>query len=378
MQGLFPEVSRLTAMGRLMDATALIQQTLGGGLTTPAGVVPPFEQARVIEGCFERVDPPKPRAAQRTAGPVSESASSTTTPGHDDLRFIDGSFSCMAGTRSYKLYIPSGHHQQMLPMIVMLHGCTQSPDDFAAGTRMNAIAESMPCIVLYPAQSSQANHTRCWNWFKHADQQRDQGEPAIIAGMTREVIQRYPVDTRRVYVAGLSAGGAMAMVMGATYPDLYAAVGVHSGIPYGMATDLPSALAAMQRGPGSTGSASVRRPAHSTLPMIVFHGDRDTTVHPANGIHAIKQAKPGGAGQAGSAAIKGRTSEWRGQVKGGHRFTVTTHHDEAGTSVAEHWLVHGAGHAWSGGSGAGSYTDPRGPDASQEMVRFFLAHPASQ
>ena len=192
------------------------------------------------------------------------------------------------GTRPYKLYIPTGYAAgKALPLVVMLHGCTQNPDDFAAGTRMNALAEERQCFVLYPAQTQAANRSRCWNWFKRAHQRRDQGEPAILAGMTREVMQRYGIDPRKVYVAGLSAGGAMAAVMGATYPDLFAAVGIHSGLPVRKRARCSVGLrrharrAAARRASGAA--------AGRVVPTIVFHGDRDATVHPRNGEQVASQ-----------------------------------------------------------------------------------------
>jgi poly(hydroxyalkanoate) depolymerase family esterase len=275
----------------------------------------------------------------------------STLPG----KFIDGKFTNEAGTRTYKLYIPSSYKGEPVPLLVMLHGCTQDPDDFATGTQMNELAEEMNCLVVYPAQSQQANPSRCWNWFNAVEQQRDKGEPSIIAGITRDIITNYAVDHRQVYVAGLSAGGAMATIMGTLYPDLYAAVGVHSGLPFASAHDLPSALAAMQ---GNIGRAPATGKA---LPIIVFHGDRDTTVHPANGEELIAQAPH---------APKAIVVE-PGRVQDGHAYTRTSHQREDGTPIAEHWVIHGAGHAWSGGSARGSYTDVRGPDASREMMRFF-------
>ena len=249
----------------------------------------------------------------------------------------------------------------------MLHGCTQGPDDFAAGTRMNALGEEHRCFVLYPAQSHGANQSRCWNWFRREDQARDRGEPSILAGMTRDIVQRYGIDARRVYIAGLSAGGAMAAVMAVTYPELFAAVGIHSGLACGSAHDLPSALAAMRGMPAGLGrTASTGAASHAT-PTIVFHGDQDRTVHPRNGADVIARSEhhEGGPG--------GRVSSERGQAAGGHAYTRTVHRDATDHVLLEHWLVHGGGHAWFGGSQAGSYTDARGPDASAEMVRFFLA-----
>ena len=271
-------------------------------------------------------------------------------------KFVDASFTNPAGTRSYKLYIPSTYTGQPVPLVVMLHGCTQDPVDFATGTKMNVLAEEMQCLVVYPAQSQQANPQRCWNWFSAVDQQRDQGEPSIIAGITRAVMDSHAVDASQVYVAGLSAGGAMATIMGTLYPDLYAAVGVHSGLPFASAHDLPSAMAAMR------GNFGRQQPAGKAIPIIVFHGDKDTTVHPANGDELIARGKH----KSASAIVIEP-----GRVPDGHAYTRTVHQHADGTPHAEQWLIHGAGHAWSGGSAHGSYTDGKGPDASREMMRFF-------
>jgi poly(hydroxyalkanoate) depolymerase family esterase len=233
----------------------------------------------------------------------------------------------------------------------MLHGCKQHPDDFAAGTRMNALADELGFVVVYPAQSSQANVSACWNWFQPEHQRRDAGEPSLIAGITREAIGRHRLDAGSVYVAGLSAGGAMAAVMASTYPELFCAAGIHSGLAHASARDLPSAFASMR----STRRAGSGAP--QAIPLIVFHGDRDTTVHPSNGEH-------------GSTGTLERVEEGHAN---GRAYTRTLHLNAAGETVLEHWLVHGAGHAWSGGSASGSFADPRGPDASREMLRFFLA-----
>ena len=286
-------------------------------------------------------------------------------------KFIEAIYANPAGSRAYKLYIPSRYQGQAVPLVVMLHGGTQTPDDFAAGTRMNVIAEEETCLVVYPAQPSHANPAKCWNWFRPDDQRRDRGEPSLIAGITRQVMHDYSVDPRRVYVGGLSAGAAAAAVMGATYPDLYAAIAVHSGLACGAADDLISAFAAMrQGGSGSSsefGETSAVLEDGPAVPTIVFHGDRDTIVHPRNADHVITRSM--------------RATNWqkkvrRGQVPGGHAYTCTIHTDANGQAIVEQWCIHGAGHAWSGGSPAGSYTDPRGPDAAKEMLRFFRDHPA--
>jgi poly(hydroxyalkanoate) depolymerase family esterase len=280
----------------------------------------------------------------------------------EGARFIERTYSSPAGSRAYRLFIPSRYREQPLPLVVMLHGCTQSPDDFAAGTRMNFLAEEQNCFVVYPAQPSQANQAKCWNWFRTADQQRGRGEPSLIAGITRQIMDDYLVDRKRVYVGGLSAGAAAASIMGATYNDLYAAIGIHSGLACGVATDLPSALVAMRQGRSDHRVISGDRPP---VPTIVFHGDRDTTVHPNNGDQILELSL---------GTMSTQKKVHRGQVPGGHAYTRTILSDANGRGMLEHWNIHGAGHAWSGGSPAGSYTDPRGPDATREMLRFFLEH----
>jgi poly(hydroxyalkanoate) depolymerase family esterase len=290
-------------------------------------------------------------------------------------RFLEQSFTGPAGDRAYKLYVPSGYTGQEVPLIVMLHGCTQNPDDFAAGTSMNELAEQHTFLVAYPAQAQNANMQKCWNWFRASDQQRGQGEPAIIAGITRQIADEYHVGDGRVYVAGMSAGGAMAAIMGAAYPDLYAAVGVHSGLAPGAAQDLASALSAMQRGGASNGHQGASPGgSEASVPVIVFHGDRDTTVHPRNAeqllaYYRTADGTPGGRDAAGKPVPP--VAVRKGQVPDGHAYTRATQRDADGRPIMEQWTVHGLGHAWSGGSGAGSYTDAKGPDASAEMVRFF-------
>jgi poly(hydroxyalkanoate) depolymerase family esterase len=295
-------------------------------------------------------------------GPVARPRVPTPVVVPDGARFESREFANAAGNRTYKLYIPAGFRGEPLPLVVMLHGCTQSADDFAAGTRMNELAETSRFLVAYPEQAASANASRCWNWFNTDDQQRDCGEPSLIAGITRQIVHDLGALPGCVYVAGLSAGGAAAAVMGATYPDLYAAIGVHSGLPYGAAADLPSAFAAMR---GTAPTAARGGAAGVTLPTIVFHGDSDTTVSPVNGERIIAHAKA-------TATLTGRTEQ--GQSPGGMAYTRTAYSDTGTRTVLEHWLLHGAGHAWSGGSTAGSYTDPRGPDASREMLRFFQQH----
>jgi poly(hydroxyalkanoate) depolymerase family esterase len=439
MQGDMAEAMRLMQEGELAEATAVIQRALGGsslvsGFTpvaspdAPSGVDEPIDvESSVVD------EAPHPRTASRAAaghGPAAtlrpaaspllfgsvpltmpdglpltmpDSMPLTMPGGLPGLpgtsprspegeigpavvptggRFVEHSYTNQAGTRSYKLYVPRGYIGQEVPLVVMLHGCTQNPNDIAAGTHMNALAEEHIFLVAYPAQGQGANMNKCWNWFKASDQQRGRGEPSLVAGITRQIINEYNVADSRVYVAGMSAGGAMAAIMADAYPDLYAAVGVHSGLAPGAAHDLPSAFAAMHQG----GSATPRRNAPAAtatgesariVPAIVFHGDHDKTVHPRNADHLLEHyctAKTTGSrDEADGSTPRGTVRQ--GQIPGGHAYTCATYRDAGGRAIVERWTVHGLGHAWSGGSSSGSYTDPKGPDASAEMVRFFNQHP---
>ena len=428
MQDMMAEATRLMQEGRLSDATAAIQQALGNG-SLPSSGTPfaqsfgtPFTQASgspfasqfappfgasfgqaggswsspepaaasgpVIDVPLRPVtDMPNPRTTERAFRRGSKPGRVRPAPGKKKARggapkptvvpgggtFVERSFTNAAGTRAYKLYVPSGYTgQDEVPMVVMLHGCTQDPDDFAAGTRMNELAEEGTFLVAYPQQGGGSNMQKCWNWFKAADQGRGRGEPSIIAGITCEVLGEYNVSPEKVYVAGMSAGGAMAAIMGSAYPDLYAAVGVHSGLAPGAAHDLPSALSAMQGG-GGMGPMSTPRKSAATgasgpaVPLIVFHGDRDGTVNARNAEAVVSHFRAGGLDGRSAGPIGVR----QGQVPGGHSYTRSAHRDADGRTVVEQWTVHGLGHAWSGGGRAGSYTDPNGPDASAEMMRFF-------
>lgn len=407
--------STLTRGGRVAEATAAIQRALGaaGLVREPVATAPAANdssaRASVEAVRGEIVDAPSIGAhivEMRDAEPA-DGAVAVVEPSVDeprvveprvvgrprDARFVESSFTGAAGTRAFKLFEPAGNAGAPLPLVVMLHGCTQSPDDFAAGTRMNELAQAEGFLVLYPAQAPRSNAHKCWNWFTRGDQRRGAGEPALIAGMTRHVMQTHGVDSARVYVAGLSAGGAMAAIMAREYPDLFAAAGVHSGVPAGAAHDVASAFAVMQSGNAGAslpaafsattaalwGGPAAPAPANDATPstpapVIVFHGDADATVAPVNGdgvVAAVVGLAPAAVrvdldGPAAPGARAFRRTVWRAADAGA-----------ATPSLAEQWVVHGAAHAWSGGAAAGSYTDPRGPDASREMLRFFREHPHS-
>lgn len=305
---------------------------------------------------------PFPFAETKTNEAARHTARDVCIDVEDRGHFSTHAYSNAAGRRQYRLYVPAGAAGEPLPLIVMLHGCTQDADDFAAGTRMNALAESHRYLVAYPVQPRRANPSKCWNWFKPDDQHRERGEPSLIAGITREIIAAHNVDPARVYVAGMSAGGAMAAIMIDAYPELYAAAGVHSGLAARCAHDLPSALAAMKGGKRSearrAGTDAPQRP------VIVFHGDADATVHISNAMHIVH----------GFDVQVDAGSEARRTDTGRRACTVSRLVSRDGID-AELWTIHGAPHAWAGGNAGGSYTDPAGPDASAEMLRFFLEHP---
>lgn len=356
MKTLFgPMLARLRARPKRVpnsggtDVHAVIQRSLrDAGLLPQAGVAPATKVDDAVIDAEFRVIETRAETANEPADIAATAAAKAPGVGS----FTAGRFALGSNARGYKLFVPAGFVGVRLPLIVMLHGCTQDPDDFARGTRMNLLAQESGALVLYPAQAPRSNTSRCWNWFKPGDQRRDTGEPAVLAAMTRQIIASHSVDPSQVHVAGLSAGGAMAAILGQEYPELYASIGVHSGLPPGAAHDVPSAFAAMKKAKGGNSHAP-------KTPLIVFHGDRDQTVNPQNGENLV-----GTAGMRTSAA---------GQS--GRRYTRSLITDQNGAVRAEHWLVHGAGHAWSGGSSEGSYADPQGPDASREMLRFFREHP---
>jgi poly(hydroxyalkanoate) depolymerase family esterase len=345
-------ILRFTRGGRLQEATNAIQNVLmrKASGNPPESVSPEaagiaLKPRRPLGEVVGQLGKLIPKLLRNRQNPILQ-----IPPG---AKFLDGSFTCAAGTRTYKLYVPSVSSIDHHGLLVMLHGCTQNSADFAAGTRMNELAEVEGMLVVYPDQTTSANSTGCWNWFSPRDQVHGSGEPSIIAGITLEIMVKYSVNPKRVFIGGLSAGGAMAVVMGQTYPNLYEAVGVHSGLPYRAANDVISAFAAM-RGESRNQNRQLKPR------VIVFHGDADKTVHPSNAIAITTFGK------------NRRSQTISGVSPDGTKYTRTTVVDENNMLLSEHWLLHGIGHAWSGGSKDGSYTDSRGLDSSKLMVEFFM------
>lgn len=301
--------------------------------------------------------------------PGAFTGSNAATPLHvpDGAQFLSRTVSCDAGARGFKLYIPASAPSLPKGLIVMLHGCTQNPDDFAAGTNMNGLAETHGLLIAYPAQTSASNASSCWNWFEPGHQHRNAGEPAILAQLVRSLVEEFGIDKRQVFAAGLSAGAAMAVILGKTYPDLFSAIGVHSGLAYQSAGNVVSALAVM-RGRRGRMNPFRREPAQPRLRpvrVIIFQGSADRTVHPRNAEHVLEGSCSGS---------RPGTETTRTGLSNGRPFRQTVISDAGSRPLAESWLIDGAGHAWSGGNAAGSYTDRKGPDASKEFVRFFLDH----
>ena len=299
----------------------------------------------------------KSMASRKVPTSLSMPRASRPEPGS----FVDGEFAGSNGAIAYKLYTPVGSSRRKLPLVVMLHGCRQSAGNFAIGTGMNRIADELGFLVLYPQQSKAANLVRCWNWHRPGDQKRGRGEPAKIAELTRAVVTLCKADVNRVYVAGLSAGGAEAAIVASAYPEIYMAVGVHSGISKGNVRTLNGALSAMRSG----GDLSADIPALQPRPTIVFHGDRDRVVNPSSVEGFVATALKLVEGSISTLVETGRST-------GGRDFTRTVYRHQRDKPLIETWIVHGSGHGWSGGNFLGLDTDPAGPDASREMIRFFF------
>jgi poly(hydroxyalkanoate) depolymerase family esterase len=345
------EALRLTRAGKLGEATALLRNGLGAAIRSTQAA-----KDQVIDLIPQAVEPSAARRAPAQSQPQSRPKTGT---GSFERREHVGA----SGSIGYVLYRPAQASPGM-PLVVMLHGCTQSPEDFARGTAMNELAEELGFLVAYPRQTQAANQQKCWNWFRPSDQARGRGEPALIAGLTRDIVAAEHVDAGRIYVAGLSAGGAAAAIMADAYPDVFAAVGIHSGLACGAARDMAGALSAMQR--GGAGKAARKVGTGRFVPVITFHGDRDHTVNEVNARDIVRAAT-----LATGAPVTVEVEQ--GTVAGRH-YTREVSRNAAGQALIEQWTIAGAGHAWSGGNPAGSYADAAGPDASRAMLRFFLDH----
>jgi poly(hydroxyalkanoate) depolymerase family esterase len=321
----------------------------------------PLSAVLALQGLLAPPTAPKrAKAATKRAvqGALPQERPTRPAPG----TFIAARFSGSRGALTYKLYTPVGSARRRMPLVVMLHGCGQSADDFALGTGMNAIADELGFLVLYPEQSISANVGRCWNWHRPGDQKREEGEPAMIAELTRQAMALGRANPARIYVAGISAGVIAAAIVASAYPELYAALGIHSGLAHGNISTLAGALSAMRNGGDHANGPKMRAPP----PSIVFHGDRDGVVHPSNADGFLSHLRRPSARPLVSRIVRGRS-------RGGREFTRALHRYADGDVLLEDWVLHGIGHAWSGGHRAGSHTDPAGPDASREMMRFFLA-----
>lgn len=349
-----------------MAATRFIQQLLGESQANPKA------RSRTTQTN-------QARDSQTTAQANRTQDSETTGLPEESGQFLNKRYSGTVGARDFKLYLPSSYDGKPLPLVIMLHGCTQDPDDFALGTRANRWAESKPCLMAYPKQVQRANAHRCWNWFNPSDQRAGAGEPAIIAGIVKKIAAEYAVDAQRVYVAGLSAGGAMAAVMGEAYPDLFAAVGVHSGLPAGAAQSVSSALSVMKTGRSAMspstffGNASKPAAGSRVVPVIVFHGDADQTVNPDNGAKIVEDALEAQRLSDGKSSLqpKVQTAEANANQYG---YRLTSYPNAQGVDTIQHWEIRDAGHTWVGGNASGTYADARGPDAMRAMLDFFAQH----
>ncbi len=375
----------LVRAGRLQEATSCIQETLADGRSDPyAGHVdrkatvqddgPLLREATASALTRNAEDlefkpmssnvsraastdlPDPPESSESSESSEVNSPSAYSSPMNEPSRVIESEWLTKMGPLAYRLFIPERNaNVGLAPLVVMLHGCQQNARDFSAGTQMDNVAGKEGCFVVYPQQSNRANPAACWNWFKHNHQVRDKGEPQAIVDLVSHLVATYAIDASRIFIAGLSAGAAMAAILGEQYPEVFAAVGVHSGLPSGMASNLPDALQAMQ----GRGRPALKK--NLSLPTIIFHGDKDATVAPVNGVHFAE-------------ALEHDADQPVLKLDGimGRPFTRKIYRSSEGLVTGEYWVIQGASHAWSGGNTSGSYTDPLGPNASLEMIRFFL------
>lgn len=285
----------------------------------------------------------------------------------DGAQYLTRRHRSVAGSRGYKIYLPASEPKRPRGLILMLHGCSQTADDFAVGTHINTLAEKHGLAIAYPEQTKMNNLKLCWNWFKPGNQQRGLGEPAILATLTQKLMKEFGLERDAVFVAGLSAGGAMAAILADVYPEIYSAAGIHSGLTRGSAHSVLTAMAAMRKGGVSEGIVSTI--AEDSLPVrrIIFQGDSDSTVHPSNAAMIVAAA-------VGSDAVPSRIGKRTVRERG---YARSDYSGSDGAILLEFWMIEGSGHAWSGGRAAGSYTDRKGPDASVQMIRFFLAESAT-
>ena len=379
--------TRLTSVGKLLDATRLIQRALvnaapqvwpqdkpNARTDTRPNAHPDVRHTPASAANDPKVErqgfdaPPQVIILPAPARPVADAPTETATEAPSrKASFTQHAFAFEGDSYPYRLFIPSAPASSAsdagpMPLIVLLHGCKQDALDFSNGTAMNVLAEERQVMVLYPEQITSANALRCWNWFEPSHQQAARGEPGMIAALTQKIMRKHDADPGRVYIAGLSAGGAMAAVVSGLYPDIFAAVGVHSGLAAGAARDVMSAFAAMRS--GAKGSAS------PVIPTIVFHGSADKTVHPDNGTH-ITDAALAALKTSGLMLVKTHSTGSKNSDEKTERVVYST---ADGKPYIENWRIDAGVHAWSGGDAAGSYTDPDGPSASAAMLAFFLQH----
>ena len=362
------EALSLVRQSKLIEATATIRTALSGRSKNETHQVLNANligTPSIVSLHPDELTEPASRVKAGRSYQHKEATKSVPTKAHH-APVLGGSFTSrifphVERNLSYMLYVPSHNLGHERSLVIMLHGCTQNPSDFALGTQMNVLAEEFNLVVAYPLQPRTANSSGCWNWFDARHQKPGSGEPAMLADLSENLRTEFNISERRVFAAGLSAGGAMAEILASTYPHQFEAVGLHSALPYGAATSLGNALTAMkgtsklERAPSERDEVRSRR--------IVFHGSSDTTVHPSNGERIANQARQ-------NSSLLTETA-YTNHVNG-RDVTRIILEDESGTPVIERWIISGGGHAWFGGNGQGSYTDQKGPNASREMVRFFL------